>query len=62
MTSDVKQKINQKAFTLPQSFLCCYMKPQKKTDQVGFTLVQELGRHLQWSKDGYSILKQRKMS
>ena len=31
-------------------------------NRVCFTLVQELGRHLQWSKDGYSILKQPKMS
>ena len=70
MISDVKQEINQKAFTLLHSF---FMLPynyetseEEKTDHQTkiecFTLMQELGRHLQWSEAGYSFLKQRKMS
>ena len=66
MTSDVKKSTKNHLLYLTL-FLCCLIWNLRKkwaSDQnsVCFTLVQELGRHLQWSKDINSILKQCKMS
>ena len=61
MTSDVKQE---HLPCLTPFYAALYENSEKNwpSDQNNFQLVQELGRHLQWSKDIYSILKQRKMS
>ena len=58
MTSDVKQEIKQKHLPYLTLFYAATKKRPSNQNRVCFTLVQELGTHLQWSKDGYSILKQ----